>query len=67
MAWLQDATQKKDPIARQCETLVSITKLAFQEGFLPETMIWTTMILLTKGDEVFRGFGLVEVIYKLFT
>ena len=45
-AWLREATQEKDPVTQNWETLVNIAKVDFQEVRLPEEMNWTEMVLL---------------------
>ena len=45
-AWLREATQEKDPVTQNWETLVNIAKVDFQEVRLPEEMNWTKMVLL---------------------
>ena len=66
-AWLQEATQEKDPFAQWWENLVSLAQISFKEGCLTDALTCTTMVLLTKGGGYFRGIVLVEVIWKLLT
>ena len=63
--WLREATWENDSYTQHCETLVSLMKLAFQEGKLPVALTWTNMALLSKMGGEYRGVGLVEVICKI--
>ena len=45
--------------------MVSLMKVAFQEGRLPVALIWMTMVLLSKWGGEYRWIGLVEVIYNI--
>ena len=57
--WLQEATREKDPDTENWEQLVSITQVAFREGYIPEEMEWTTMLLITKCGVGYGGIVLV--------
>ena len=41
--------------------------MEFEEGRLPEEMNWTTLVMVSKRFGEFRGIGLLEVIWKVFT
>ena len=41
--------------------------MAFRDGYIPEAMTWTTMILIPKGGGGYRGIGMVEAIWKVCT
>ena len=47
--------------------MVSIIKVALWEGYIPEALIWKTMVLIRKGKGEYRGIGLVETIWKVCT
>ena len=49
------------------EKVVSIIHVAFWEGYIPEALMWTTMVLIPKGGGDYRGIGLVEIIWKVCT
>ena len=61
-AWLWAATRDKEPDTKMWEKVVSIIHVAFWEGYIPEALMWTTMVLIPKGSEDYRGIGLVEII-----
>ena len=63
--WLREATWERDSYTQHWETLVSLMKLAFQEGKLPVALTWTNMALISKMGGDYRGIGLVEVIWKI--
>ena len=48
-AWLQAATREKDLDTETWEKEVSVIQVAFQEGYIPEALIRTTMVLIPKG------------------
>ena len=45
--------------------VVEITQTVFWEGKLAEEAMWQTVVLVPKGKREFRGFGLVEVTWKV--
>ena len=47
--------------------MVSVVHVAFQEGYIPEALMWKTMLLIPKGSREYRGIGLVENILKVCT
>ena len=65
--WLMDATREKYSDTEKCDKLASITKVAFQYGYILEALTWTTMVLIPKGGGEYIRIGLVEVIWKVFT
>ena len=66
-AWLQEVKREKDPDNGMWYKVVSVIKVAFREGYIPEALMWTTMVLITKGKREYRGIGLVETIWKVCT
>ena len=64
--WLREATQEKELDTRRLEKIVSLTKLAFQEGHLYVALTRSKMVLLPKGGGEYIGIGLVEVIWKRY-
>ena len=48
-----------DPTTTIWYVLVSMTQLAFLEVTLPEELTWTTIVLLNKGQEDYRGIEMV--------
>ena len=65
--WIWEATREKYPDTNKWDKLVSITHIAFREGYIPEAMVWTTVVLIQKGGGGYRGIGLFEVIWKVCT
>ena len=45
--------------------MVSITKVAFRNGYIPEALTWTTMVLMPKCGGDYIGIGLVAFIWKV--
>ena len=66
-AWLRAATREKDPDIETWDKVVSVIQVAFREGFIPKPLMWTTMILITKGKFECRCIGLVETIWRVCT
>ena len=66
-AWLRSATRKKDPNTKTWDKVVSVIQVAFQEGYITEALMWTTMALITKGKGEYIGIGLVDTIWKVCT
>ena len=50
-----------------CEKVVSVTQVAFKEGYIMEALMWTTMVLIPKGKGDYRGIVLVETNWKVCT
>ena len=46
-AWLHAANREKEPDIETWDKVVSIIQVAFWEGYIPEALIWTTMVLIT--------------------
>ena len=42
-------------------------QVAFWNIFIPEGIMWTTVVLIPKGYGGYRGIGLVEAIWKVCT
>ena len=66
-AWLQAATREKEPDTDMWENVVSVIQEAFWGRYIPEALLWTTMLLIPKGSGEYRGIGLVETIWKVCT
>ena len=45
--------------------MVKMTQTAFREVNLAEEATWQTVVLILKGKGVFRGIGLLEVLWKV--
>ena len=56
-AWLWSATREKNPDTKTWDKVVSVIRVAFWEGYIPEALMWTTMVLITKGSGKYRGIG----------
>ena len=66
-AWLRAATREKEPDTETWEKVISVIQVEFREGYTPEALRWTTMVLIPKGSREYRGIGLVETIWKVCT
>ena len=55
--WLRSATREKYPDTETWDKVISIIEVAFQEGYIPEALMWTTIVLITKGSGDYRGIG----------
>ena len=47
-AWLQAATREKEPDTDTWENVVSVIQETFQEGYIMEALMWTTIVLILK-------------------
>ena len=47
--------------------MVSVIHVAFKEGYTPEALMWTTMVLIPKGDGEYRDIEIVQTIWNVFT
>ena len=47
--------------------MVSVIQVAFREGYIPDALMWKTMVLIPKGKGEYIGIGLVETIWKVCT
>ena len=52
--------QVEIPRHQEVGKLVSIVQVVFRDGYIPEALIWTTMVLVPKGGGGYIGIGLVE-------
>ena len=64
--FIRETTQEKDPDTQRWDKLVSLTKMAFQEGRFLVVVTWTIIVIIPKGGENYRGIVLVEVIWNVF-
>ena len=46
------------------EACVRIVQRAFRDGIVPDRLLWSTVVLLPKGDGGHRGIGLLEPLWK---
>ena len=51
--------------AANWEMVVDLIHTAFREGKLAEEATWKAVVLIPKGDNDYRGIGLVEVMWKV--
>ena len=58
---LREATREKDLEREHWDKLVSITRLAFRDGQIPEALARMTMVLIPESVGGYRGIGLVKV------
>ena len=65
--WLRSATREKYPDTETWDKVVSIIHVAFRERYIPDALMWKTMVLIPKGKREYRGIGLVETIWKVCT
>ena len=63
-AWLQEATRDKQPDTKTWDKVVSVIHVVFQDGYIPETLTYTTMVLIPKGGGEYIVIGLIEKIWK---
>ena len=61
-AWLRSVTREKEPDTETWDKVVNVTQLEFWGGYIPEDLMWTTMVLIPKGGGEYRGIGMVETI-----
>ena len=47
--------------------MVRLTQVKFRYGTLPVVIVWAKMFLIPKGKGEYRGIGLVEVLWKVFS
>ena len=66
-AWLRAATREKEPDTKTWDKVVSVIQVAFLEGCILEALMWTTIVLVSKGKGEYLGIGLLETIWKVCT
>ena len=64
---LQAGTMEKEPDTETWDKVVSVIQVEFWEGYTPEALMWTTMVLILKVGGEYRGIGMVETIWKVYT
>ena len=60
-------THKREPARTQWELLARVVHMTFGDGNPPADLAWATMVLILKGKGEYRGIGLVEVAWKVYT
>ena len=63
--WLRDASREKELEPRRWGKLVIAKILEFREGCISTALTWTTMLVIAKGEGVYIGIVLVEVIWTV--
>ena len=66
-SWLWKAAREKNPDTEVWGKVVGVTQVAFQEGYIPEALMWKTLVLIPKGGGEYIGIGLVDTIWKFCT
>ena len=66
-ACLQAAIREKEPDTKTWEKVASVIQVAFRKGYIPEALMWITIVLITKGKGKYIGIGLLETIWKVCT
>ena len=66
-SWLRKGTREKYLDTEAWDKVVSVVQVAFQDRYTPEELMWTTVVLILKGDGGYRGIGLVKSIWKVYT
>ena len=61
-AWLRAATREKEPDTKTWDKVVSVIQVAFLEGYILEALMWTTIVLILKGEGKYKDIGLVEIV-----
>ena len=45
--------------------LVRLIHRTFEDGLVPEEVVWATMVFILKGRGGYWGIGLVDVVWKV--
>jgi hypothetical protein len=45
--------------------LVGLIQVIWMQGKIPQQLTWVIVVLLPKGDEDYRGIGLLELLWKV--
>ena len=64
---LRVATKEKDLDTEIWDKVVSVIQVVFWEGYIPEALMWKTMVLIPNGKGEYIVIGLVETILKVCT
>ena len=67
MAWLRSVTREKDPDTETSDKVIIVVQISFQEGYIPESLMWTIMVLVYKGSRDYIVIRFVETIWNVFT
>ena len=63
--WVEEATREKDPYQGNWNRVVDLIQTCFRERRVPTQMLWSTVVLLPKGNGDYRGIGLLEISWKV--
>ena len=64
-SWLTAATREEQPDTANWDRVVEILHTAFQDVRLPTECTFQTVVIIPKGNGVFRSFSLIEVLWKV--
>ena len=63
--WVREAYRDVDPDQENWDRVVDLIQTCFQERQVPTQMLWSTVVLLPKGNGNYRGLGLLEISWKI--
>ena len=65
--WRYEYNCKKYPEERMWEPVVRLVQVMFRDGTVLEEISWAKMILLHQDKVGYRGIGIVELLWKVFS
>ena len=65
--WLAAAIQEEDLDTENWYRVVDLLHTAFREGRIPEEYTWQFIVLIFKGNCLFRGIIVVGVLWETIT
>ena len=63
--WVKEAYRDVDPYQGNWDRVVDLIQTYFREHQVPTQMLWSTVVLLPKGNGDYRGIGLMEISWKV--
>ena len=63
--FMREAKRKKDPERIRWDLAVILVQVTFRYGNVPEEVAWATMVLLPKGEGLYWGISMVEILWKV--
>ena len=63
--WVKEAYREEHPYQGNWNRVVDLIQTCFRERRVPTQMLWSTVVLLPKGNGDYRGIGLLEISWKV--
>ena len=63
--WMEEAYREENPYQGNWDKVVNLTQTYFWVQRVPTQKLWSTVVLLSKGNDNYQGIGLLEMSWKV--